>query len=224
MPIAALLLTVGLITPPLPAPPTTAPAAATSIHFATRRHALLAAAAVALVPVSAPQPAYAALSTLADAQYSYSLSYPHDWSEAGKPVKTHLHEVLLSAPSSPARMKLGVTVDPVKINSLAEFGTLDFVTKKVLGVEETRDGVKSVTLRANAAEDGDAELKRPSYYTIEYATVSSRGTKMFLCKYCICNGKLYVLQAQANLDAFDAEAEVRDALRGVVGSFQVQAS
>ena len=65
-----------------------------------------------------------------------------------------------------------------------------------------------MTLRANAAESGDAELARPSYYTIEYATVSSRGTKIYCCKYCITNKRLYVLQAQANLDAFDGEEGV----------------
>ena len=95
------------------------------------------------------------------------------------------------------------------------------VTRKVLGVEEKRDGVQSVTLRANAAEAGDVEQGRPSYYTIEYATVSSRGTKIFCCKYCIANRQLYVLQAQANLDAFDSDDGVRQALRGIVRSFEV---
>lgn len=97
------------------------------------------------------------------------------------------------------------------------------MTQRVLGVEEKRDGVQTVTLRANAAEAGDAEAGRPSYYTIEYATVSSRGTKVFCCKYCIANKKLYVLQAQANLDAFDADEKVRAALRGIVSSFAVSA-
>ena len=106
--------------------------------------------------------------------------------------------------------------------SLAVSRLASQVTKRVLGVEETRDGVKSVTLRANAAEAGDAEAGTPSYYTIEYATVSSRGTKIFCCKYCIANRKLYVLQAQANLDAFDSDANVKRDLRGVVSSFQVQ--
>ena len=89
----------------------------------------------------------------------------------------------------------------------------------MLAVEEGRDGVTSVTLRANAAEAGNATLGTPSYYTIDWVTVSSRGTKIFCCKYCIANRKLYVLQAQANLDAFDAEEGVRKAVRGIVGSF-----
>lgn len=35
----------------------------------------------------------------------------------------------------------------------------------------------------------------PTYYIIEYAVASSRGKKMYLCKYCIANKRLYVLQA-----------------------------
>ena len=98
------------------------------------------------------------------------------------------------------------------------------VTRKVLGVEEKRDGVTKVTLRANSAEEGAAAEGRPSYYTIEYATVSSRGTKIFCCKYCIANKKLYVLQAQASLVEFDNDESVRAALRGIAKSFTVAAS
>ena len=92
----------------------------------------------------------------------------------------------------------------------------------MLAVEEGRDGVTSVTLRANAAEAGNATLGTPSYYTIDWVTVSSRGTKIYCCKYCIANvdgkgGKLYVLQAQANAAAYDESEEVRGALRGDCG-------
>ena len=94
----------------------------------------------------------------------------------------------------------------------------------MLGVEEGRDGVKSVTLRANEAEAADAASGRPSYYTIEYATVNKRGDKLYCCKYCIANKKLYVLQAQASLVEFDNDESVRAALRGIAKSFTVAAS
>ena len=44
-----------------------------------------------------------------------------------------------------------------------------------------------------------AEEGEPPYYLIEYLVESSRGRKVYLCKYCIYNQKLYVLQAQANV-------------------------
>ena len=220
---------------PLPSTPPTRSASSarcavhaslTSAPLVERRELLRAAVGAAssllLLPTRAARAAEDGV--VSDAQYGYRLTTPPGWKESPKPVKTHLHELLLSATQGAGKQKLGVTVDPVKINSLEEFGTLDVVTKQVLGVEEKRDGVTSVTLRANSAEAGDAEEGRPSYYTIEYATVSSRGTKIFCCKYCITKGKLYVLQAQASLDAFDGDESVRQALRDIVSSFQVRAA
>ena len=115
---------------------------------------------------------------------------------------------------------------PLSHSLFNPFVSLSQVTKRVLAVEEGRDGVTSVTLRANAAEAGNATLGTPSYYTIDWVTVSSRGTKIYCCKYCIANvdgkgGKLYVLQAQANAAAYDESEEVRGALQGIVGSFAV---
>ena len=52
-------------------------------------------------------------------------------------------------------MKAGVTIDPVKIDSLEQFGTPDEVAKRVLAVEEGRDGVKSVTLRQVLTHPGE---------------------------------------------------------------------
>jgi hypothetical protein len=158
------------------------------------------------------------LAELADKEFGYRLEYPADWKAAGKPVKTHLHEALLS---SPGGLKLGVTIDPVVIDSLEAFGTLDQVTERVLAVETTRDGVNSVTLRTNAAQAADAARRMPSYYTIEYATDSSRGKKLFSCKYCIAGRRLYVLQLQAKLDDFDGDEAVRAQVRSIVGSFEV---
>lgn len=43
-------------------------------------------------------------------------------------------------------------------------------------------------------------------------------------KYCIANRKLYVLQAQANADAYDADDAVRSVLGGLVSSFKVTKS
>lgn len=182
-------------------------------------------AALFVAPWSlSPAPAVAAPTEWKDSvnkEFKYELAYPSDWTDAGKPVKTHLHETLISGGTG--GVKIGITIDPVKIDSLEAFGTLDQTTERVLGVEKTRDGVESVTLRSNAAEAADESAGTPSYYTIEWLTVSSRGTKVFSCKYCIANQKLYVLQAQAKADAFDGDdSTVRDTLRQIVASFRVR--
>ena len=67
-----------------------------------------------------------------------------------------------------------------------------------------------------------AEEGEPPYYLIEYTVESSRGRKVYVCKYCIFNKRLYVLQAQAKQDTFDAsDASVRETLAAAVGSFRV---
>lgn len=93
----------------------------------------------------------------------------------------------------------------------------------MLAVEETRDGVTDVKLRAASKEEGP-----PLYYIIEYRVESSRGKKVYLCKYSIAprpgrrESALYVLQAQAYLDTFDSDdAAVRQQLQTAVGSFKV---
>ena len=214
------LFALALRLPPPPTPHQDVSLTSPSAAAFSRRHALSLGAAAAAATTLAP-PAYAAVIERVDDQFAYRVSFPTDWADAPKPVRTHLHELLLSSPTGYKGGKLGITVDPVKINSLEEFGNLDEVTKRVLTVEEGRDGVTSVTLRSNAAEAADAAAGKPSYYAIEWATVSSRGTKVYCCKYCIAQKKLYVLQAQANLDAYDNDEGVRSALTSIVSSFQV---
>jgi len=218
---SAMVDSLALATPQIPSPSRVHGDRAPAVFG---RRPLLSLGAAATLFSSLPAMAEAAaLTELVDWDYGYRLSHPSDWSEGGKPVKTHMHERLLSGTRPGAGIKLGVTVDPVKIDSLEAFGTLDQVTERVLGVEKGRDGVKSVTLRSNTAEAADPAWGVPSYYTIEYVTESSRGDKLFSCKYCIANRQLYVLQMQAKVVAFDAEEDVRNDVRGVVRSFAVAA-
>merc|ERR1712070_853942 len=181
------------------------------------RRALLFAATAALSPTLSPAWSAgddATLSAFVDKEFGYQLSY--------KPVKTRLSEAVLKSPLR--GVQLGITVDPVRIASLEQFGTLEEVTQRVLAVEETRDGVTDVKLRAASQEAGP-----PLYYTIEYRVESTRGKKVYLCKYSIAprpgrsESSLYVLQAQAYLDTFDSEsdAEVRQQLQSAVSSFKV---
>ena len=96
-----------------------APAQAQDALLARRSFLTLAAIAVA----SPTAPALASIASLRDQQFGYTLSYPDDWVPAPKPVKTHLSESLLQSPIR--GVSLGVTVDPVKISSLTQFGTAE---------------------------------------------------------------------------------------------------
>ena len=191
--------------------------AAPPLLAASRRLLLAAAAALATPqPRAALALAQQGAAELADAALGFRLAYPADWSAAPKPVKTHQYEALLEAPA-PRGVKLGLTVDPVKIDSLEQFGTLATVTDRVLTVEEGRDGVTDVKLRGAAEERPAGTL----YYAITYEVTSSRGKKVYLCRYAIARGRLFVLQLQAPADTWDADAGVRDALGAVAASLEV---
>jgi hypothetical protein len=66
-----------------------------------------------------------ATSLMSDPAFFFELAYPTGWEAAPKPVKTHQMESILKGPLHKAQ--LGLTVDPVKIGSLEEFGTLEQV-------------------------------------------------------------------------------------------------
>ena len=84
------------------------------------------------------------------------------------------------------------------------------------------DGVTTVVERGTSAQAASAGA--PSYYTIEYLTESTRGEKVYCCKYSITGRKLYVLQVQAKRAAFDGDAALRADLRGIVESFTIAAA
>ncbi|KAL1524115.1 hypothetical protein AB1Y20_019024 [Prymnesium parvum] len=194
-----------------------------AVEACLRRRALLAHAATlsCLLPIGVPparvgasEPASTQLVT--DATFGYRLSLPQSWEAKPKPLRTHLHEVLYAAPGA-GGLKVGLTVDPVKIQSLEQFGTPEQVAERIVAVEQSRDGVKTVALRQVSSERGP-----PSFYTVEYLTESSRGTTVFRCKYCVTPRGLYVLQAQAKADAFDhSDGAVRRTIGGIVSSFEV---
>ena len=67
-------------------------------------------------------------------------------------------------------------------------------------------------------------LRTASPLTASFCPHTHRGIKVFRCKYCITARGLYVLQAQANADAFDGpDARVRETIRSIVDSFEVAA-
>ena len=175
-------------------------------------------AAAALCSVAWISPAAEPTAELASKAQGYSLRYPADWSSASKPVKIHLSEELLNAPAR--GVSLGVTVDPVRIDSLEQFGTADEVAERVVTTELDRDGVLIALLRTVDAQSGRAG--EPSYYTVEYEVESSRGKKVYLAKYSIARRKLFVLQTQAPAASYDADdGGVRRVLKDVVASFRV---
>ena len=139
--------------------------------------------------------------------YGYTFLPPPGFAPGKKPVPTHLDEVNFNLEDGSApRYTYGVTVDPVRINSLAEFGQPGEVAARVVTAEVNRDGIFEVTLASDPVED-----KGTGAYVIEYISDGKRGKKHFVTRIFVKEQRLYVLTAQVKQEEYaDREKEIRD--------------
>lgn len=123
-------------------------------------------------------------------QFAYSFKIPSGFLPGNKPLKTHLDEINFSSETIKS-YQYGITVDPVRINSMQEFGTPEEVAAKVVLAEVKRDGVFDVTLMEDP-------LAGPNFVQLNYKSEGKRGTKRFVTKFYISKQKLYALTAQVS--------------------------
>jgi hypothetical protein len=141
--------------------------------------------------------------------FSYTFVPPPGTTVGKKPLPTHLDEINFNG--SRSGYLYGITVDPVRIQRLADFGSPEEVAAKVVLAELRRDGVLDVTL----VED---PLSKDDYYQLNYLSSGKRGKKRFVTKFYIRKQKLYALTAQCKEEDYSAlEQEILQA----VDSFQV---
>jgi hypothetical protein len=133
-------------------------------------------------------------------KFSYTVTPPPSFVPGNKPLKTHLDEINFSPPDVRG-YTLGVTVDPVRISSIKEFGTPEEVAARVVTAEVNRDGVFEVTLAKDPVEDS------AGCYDIEYISDGKRGKKRFATRIYIKDGFLYVLTVQSKEAEFDETRE-----------------
>lgn len=130
----------------------------------------------------------------------YEFSYPKDgWAVKKKPIKTHLAEVVVANTSGRPSTSAGVTVDPVKIAKIEEFGSADDVGTKVVALENKKDNVRSAALLSTLQSSADSL----TYFFIEYTVDAGRGLKKYWAKATVTGGNLYVFTAQAKVADFD---------------------
>jgi hypothetical protein len=149
-------------------------------------------------------------------QFAYQFQPPPGALTGGKPLKTHLDEVNFKIPTN--SMQFGITVDPVRINSLKDFGTPEEVAAKVVLTEVNRDGVFDVTLMEDplAVESGRTGTL---FYQLNYLSVGKRGKKRFVARFAIVQQKLYALTAQCLEDDYET---LQPQLQAAVRSFAVE--
>lgn len=181
--------------------------------FLTRSIAAVSVS-VSTLPLLVPQRAFGAdgendpnkFTRIKASQFAYSLTLPVEPNPTNKPLQTHLDEVNL--PTSLKGYSYAITVDPIRLNSLKEFGTPNEVAAKIVMAELRRDGVLDVTMGRDPTEDSST-----GGYDVEYISDGKRGKKHFVTRTIVQGGKLYVLTVQCKEDDFSSvEKEVFQAV------------
>ena len=95
-------------------------------------------------------------------EFSYNFQPPSGFKTSNKPLKTHLDEINYTKDGERG-YQYGITVDPVRINSLQEFGTPEQVAERVINAERDRDGITDVTLVGIPKENSDSKSYEISY-------------------------------------------------------------
>lgn len=147
-----------------------------------------------------------------EGKFGYTITLPVATEISNKPLQTHLDEVNLQ--TGQKGYFYGITVDPIRIKSLREFGTPNEVAAKIVMAELRRDGVLDVTVGRDPVEDAVT-----GGYDVEYISDGKRGKKHFVTRTIVSDGKLYVLTVQVKEEDWNPkiEKEVFDA----VASFKV---
>ena len=140
--------------------------------------------------------------------FSYTFSPPPGFTEGNKPLKTHFDEVNFSKEGFRG-YQYGVTIDPVRLKSLSQFGTPEEVAAKIVTAEVNRDGIFEVTLYRDPVEDTETGA-----YEIDYISDGKRGKKYFMTRTAVKDGMLYVLTAQVKEEDFkERESEMITTVR-----------
>ena len=137
-----------------------------------------------------------------------------------KPLKTHQNEIVLCPLDETIKCyqyTAGITVDPVRIPSLREFGTPEQVADKIAASAKSRDGVFSITLDALSEFVDSNGL---TYYDVAYTEVGKRGTKSFSTRTLINNGRLFVFTG--SVKPIDVGEERIEQMKLTRDSFRVQ--
>eukprot|EP01038_Epipyxis_sp_PR26KG_P012011 gene12011-16079_t len=131
--------------------------------------------------------------TFNDNKGQFTFKYPSILEESSKPLKTHKEEVYLKSDKIKG-YSVGVTIDPVKINSIKDFSTPAELGDKVVAVELSKEGVYEASIIT--ANEVDIPISNIPAYFIEYKVDSSRGKNHYNVKSAIFNKNLYILTSQ----------------------------
>lgn len=142
---------------------------------------------------------------------------PQTFTPTNKPLQTHLDEINLQS-SSTKGYQYSITVDPIRLKSLRDFGTPEEVGAKIVMAELRRDGILDVRMGRDPIEAGNQGA-----YDVEYISDGKRGKKHFVTRTVVMDGKLVVLTVQVKEEDWGSSTGVADIQQvwDAVASFQV---
>jgi len=171
-----------------------------------------AASAASLLLTAAPPPAAEAAEEENSEIYSspkgFSLTPPKGWLLKSKPGA----DVLFASPLN-SRATIGISTAPVRLDALADFGTVTEVADRLLGAELAKDGCLAATLRLSSGGEVPAEWRRSlssnpssspsspssssSLYYFEYELLTTRAHKVVVVAVGVAGRTLFIFNGFA---------------------------
>ncbi|GJN02899.1 hypothetical protein PR202_ga20290 [Eleusine coracana subsp. coracana] len=148
-----------------------------------------------------------------DQEQGFTLLKPASWSKVEKAGATALFQQ-----EGKGSNNIGVVVNPVRLNSLTEFGTPQFVADRLLQAEKKKESTKSAEVTCVGERSGHDGLK---VYEIEYTLDSTRGgMKRIFTAAFVASKKLYLLNiAHSDSQEKPLDSQTRTVLERVLHSF-----
>ncbi|GAV77274.1 PsbP domain-containing protein, partial [Cephalotus follicularis] len=156
-----------------------------------------------------------ALERYTDYKEGFTLLRPSSWIKVDKAGATVLFEE-----ANKGINNVGVVVNPVRLTSLQEFGSPEFVVDKLIQAERRKESTKDVEVIGVAERSGQGGLE---VYEFEYKVDSTRGgMKRIFTAAFVASKKLYLLNI-AHSDKPDSplDTDTRMNLEDILHSFDV---
>lgn len=148
-----------------------------------------------------------------DSKQGFTLLIPHSWIQVDKAGAT----VLFEEPNKSAN-NVGVVVNPIRLATLQDFGTPNFVADKLILAEKRKESTKDAEVISVSERSGKGGLQ---VYEFEYKVDSTRGgLKRVFSAAFVASKKLYILNiSHSDKPESPLDSNTRTILQHVVHSF-----
>ncbi|KAK1683215.1 hypothetical protein QYE76_044063 [Lolium multiflorum] len=149
-----------------------------------------------------------------DQDQGFTLLKPASWPKVEKAGATALFQQ-----EGKGSNNIGVVVNPVRLSSLTDFGTPQFVAERLLQAEKKKESTKSAEVISTGERSGHGGL---TVYEIEYSLDSTRGgMKRIFTAAFVASRKLYLLNvAHSDTEEKPLDKQTRLVLEEVLQGHQ----